>query len=217
MIKPILVFYAVNEKKRMMICDLETDEAVLTLLSMLVRSQELCFLFTEQAKKHGDYANIDYVVNDMYGVKFLYNSKTKKHHIMYTSFETVYPNHQEKPKMNEEQELKYKFNENDNAYFVSRDTWTIISATITERKKLFDLHNPRHYVPGYRIRLLNGSTTEVFEEWLFSSKRDAVGEIIRLLKGRIGEHRKAANHLQGILDNFQSANFQMRYMGEVIE
>lgn len=211
MIKPILVFYAVNEKKHMMICDLEADEAVITLLSMLVRSQELCFLFTEQAKKYGDSANINHVMNDMYGVKFLYNSKTKKHHIIYTSYEAVYPHPKENPKMDEPTTTpKHKFNENDYAYFVNRDLWFVDCVLICQK-----LMSSRE--PAYAVKLGNGTLTELSEKWLFSSKRDAVGEIIRLLKGRIGEHRKAANHLQGILDNFQSANFQMRYMGEVIE
>ena len=125
------------------------------------------------------------------------------------AFQTI--NNEENPKMDEPTTTpKHKFNENDYAYFVNRDLWFVDCVLICQK-----LMSSRE--PAYAVKLGNGTLTELSEKWLFSSKRDAVGEIIRLLKGRIGEHRQAANHLQGILDNFQSANFQMRYMGEVIE
>lgn len=212
MIKPVLVFYAVNEKRRMMICDLKTDEEVRDLLLMLVKSDELCFFFTEQAKKYGDYSNADYVLNEMYGAKLLYDSRTKTKKIAYASYDEVWGNRQSKEQcqMNETETPKKEYNKGDNLFFADRDFWVIDSVNVFDKLKF---ENRTEYF----VTREDGSIIKVQEEWLFSSKRDAVAAIIQYLKHRIGEERKRINYLQGKLDDFQSANFQMRYMGEVIE
>ena len=212
MIKPVLVFYAVNEKRRMMICDLKTDEEVRDLLLMLVKSDELCFLFTEQAKKYGDYSNADYVLNEMYGAKLLYDSRTKTKKIAYASYDEVWGNRQSKEKcqMNETEKTTFKYNKGDSLLFVNRDLWAIDSVTVFERAetKMF---------PAYYVKLESGHITELPEKWLFASKKEAVEKIIECLKHRIEEERNVIHYFQGKLNDFQSWNFQMRYMGEVIE
>ncbi|MDD6338363.1 MAG: hypothetical protein PUC15_08295 [Lentisphaeria bacterium] len=113
-------------------------------------------------------------------------------------------------KMNEITEPKSKYNKGDNLFFANRDFWVIEPVNVFDKLVYQDRTE-------YFVAREDNSLIKVQEEWLFSSKRDAVAAIIKYLKYRIGEHRKCINYLQGKLDDFQSWNFQMRYMGEVIE
>lgn len=112
--------------------------------------------------------------------------------------------------MNETDEPKFKYNKGENLFFANRDFWVIEPVNVFDKLVYQDRTE-------YFVAREDNSLIKVQEEWLFSSKRDAVAAIIKHLKYRIGEHRECINYLQGKLDDFQSANFQMRYMGEVIE
>ena len=112
--------------------------------------------------------------------------------------------------MNETEKMTFKYNKGDNLLFVNRDLWAIDSVTVFERAetKMF---------PAYYVKLESGHITELPEKWLFASKKEAVEKIIECLKHRIEEERNVIHYFQGKLNDFQSWNFQMRYMGEVIE
>lgn len=111
--------------------------------------------------------------------------------------------------MNENTELKFKYNKGDKVLFVNRDFWTIDSVTVFERAetKMF---------PAYYVKLESGHITELPEEWLFADKKEAVKKIIECLEKRLADERKYCAFFQGKIDYFQSANFQMRYMGETL-
>ena len=112
--------------------------------------------------------------------------------------------------MNETETPKKEYNKGDNLFFANRDFWAIEPVNVFDKLVYQDRTE-------YFVALEDNSLIKVPEEWLFSSKRDAVAKIIEFLKYRIGEERKVIKYLQGKLDVFQSADFQMRYMGEVIE
>jgi len=111
--------------------------------------------------------------------------------------------------MNETDKLKFKYDKGDKVLFVNRDHWNIDSVTVFERAetKMF---------PAYYVKLESGHITELPEEWLFADKKEAVKKIIECLKKRLTDEREYCAFFQGKLDYFQSANFQVRYMGEVI-
>ena len=112
--------------------------------------------------------------------------------------------------MNETTEPKSKYNKGDNLFFANRDFWVIEPVNVFDKLVYQDRTE-------YFVAREDNSLIKVQEEWLFSSKRDAVKKIIECLKHRIEEEREVTRYLQGKLDDFQSWNFQMRYMGEVIE
>ncbi len=111
--------------------------------------------------------------------------------------------------MNENTELKFKHNKGDKVLFVNRDFWTIDSVTVFERAetKMF---------PAYYVKLESGHITKLPEEWLFADKKEAVKKIIECLEKRLADEREYCAFFQGKIDYFQSANFQMRYMGETL-
>ena len=110
--------------------------------------------------------------------------------------------------MNEE--MKFKYDKNDKVLFVNRDHWIIDCVTVVERAET-------QMFPAYYVRLESGHITMLPEEWLFADKKDAVATIIRCLKERKEMYQEVVNNLQGKIDDFQSANFQMRYMGETLK
>lgn len=112
--------------------------------------------------------------------------------------------------MNDKEELKFKYDKNDRVLFVNRDFWTIDSVTVFERAETKSF-------PAYYVRLESGHITQLPEKWLFADKEDAVEKIIECLKDRLKNERQCSNYLQQKLDDFQSADFQMRYMGKTLK
>lgn len=107
---------------------------------------------------------------------------------------------------------KVKFNKGDNVYFVDIDFWQIESATVYNRTTIND--KTRYYIK----RENDTCYICVKEGYLCSSKKEAVEMIIQFLKDRLKcNYARNDDYIQKKLDYFQSANFQMRFMGEVIE
>ena len=106
--------------------------------------------------------------------------------------------------------MKFKYNVNETVQYVNIADWCIESVVV-HAQRMFSVS------PAYYVERQNGAYVLIPEHCLFSNRRDAVAEMIRRLKEVVAKYRDLANHFQGKLDDFQSANFQMRYMGEVIE
>ena len=104
-------------------------------------------------------------------------------------------------------EWKYKLN--DHVLFVDTMGWCIDGGTI--KKICADKY------PYYIVLTNRGAEINLGEHELFTKKKDAVREIIRLLKCDIVQSERRTEKLKGILSEYESANFQMRYMGEVLE
>ena len=112
--------------------------------------------------------------------------------------------------MNETDTPKFKYDVNETVLYVNTVDF-FIESVIVRAQRMFS------FSPAYYVERENGEYTLIPESKLFSSKRDAAAAMIRFLKETVTKYRDLANHFQNKLDYFQSANFQMRYMGEVIE
>jgi len=104
---------------------------------------------------------------------------------------------------------EWKYKPNDDVFFVDELGWCIDAGTV---KKI-----DGDKYPYYLVLTNRGAEITLSEHSLFLTKKEAVREIIRLLKCTIVASERRTEKLKGILSEYESANFQMRYMGEVLE
>lgn len=102
-----------------------------------------------------------------------------------------------------------KYSPNDPVFIVDNLGWVIEPATIKDICCKY---------PGYYlVKTDRGAEITLGENQIFSTKKEAVLEILTRLKNSIAASEARTAKLKGILSEYESANFQMRYMGEVIE
>lgn len=73
------------------------------------------------------------------------------------------------------------------------------------------------YPAYYLVKTYRGEEITLAENHIFTTKKAAVLEILTRLKNSIAASEARTAKLKGILSEYESADFQMRYMGEVIE
>ena len=105
--------------------------------------------------------------------------------------------------------MKQKYFPLDPVFIVDNVGWVIEPATIKEVDNRF---------PGYYLVATDrGAEIKLGEDQIFSTKKEAVKEILTRLKNSIAASEARTAKLKGILSEYESANFQMRYMGELLE
>lgn len=103
----------------------------------------------------------------------------------------------------------WKYSPNYPVFIVDDLGWVIVPATIKD----ICCKYPTYYL----VKTYRGAEITLGENRIFSTKKEAVLEIISRLKNSIAESEARIAKLKGILSEYESANFQMRYMGEVLE